>query len=151
MVLETSNVSSTFPSVRMVWSIFDGIDHAVILESENVWQHPTHCHHVLLQCTCTEAADYIEFVVKVAIVEIYNERMPAMHCCFGTCVSRFLVNFVAPPFPGIRDLLDPKKDNLKIHEDKVRLRRGWQFSSQLRNATQRRPEVCSSERSLRRT
>lgn len=52
---------------RMVWSIFDGIDHA---------------------------ADYIEFVVKVAIVEIYNER--------------------------IRDLLDPKKDNLKIHEDKAR-------------------------------
>ncbi|CAE7197799.1 unnamed protein product [Symbiodinium pilosum] len=52
---------------RMVWSIFDGIDHA---------------------------ADYIEFLVKVSIVEIYNER--------------------------IRDLLDPKKDNLKIHEDKAR-------------------------------
>mmetsp|Transcript_85527 Transcript_85527/g.151371 ORF Transcript_85527/g.151371 Transcript_85527/m.151371 type:complete len:713 (-) Transcript_85527:82-2220(-) len=52
---------------RMVWSIFDGIYHA---------------------------DDYIEFLVKVSIVEIYNER--------------------------IRDLLDPKKDNLKIHEDKAR-------------------------------
>eukprot|EP00931_Biecheleriopsis_adriatica_P100867 TRINITY_DN76109_c0_g1_i1.p1 TRINITY_DN76109_c0_g1~~TRINITY_DN76109_c0_g1_i1.p1 ORF type:complete len:719 (-),score=187.13 TRINITY_DN76109_c0_g1_i1:30-2186(-) len=52
---------------RMVFSIFDGIYHA---------------------------DDYIEFLVKVSIVEIYNER--------------------------IRDLLDPKKDNLKIHEDKAR-------------------------------
>jgi len=52
---------------RMVWSIFDGIYHA---------------------------DDYIEFLVKVSIVEIYNER--------------------------IRDLLDPKRDNLKIHEDKAR-------------------------------
>lgn len=52
---------------RMVWSIFDGIYHA---------------------------DDYIEFLVKVSIVEIYNER--------------------------IRDLLNPKKDNLKIHEDKAR-------------------------------
>ncbi|CAJ1446183.1 unnamed protein product [Effrenium voratum] len=52
---------------RMIWSVFDGI---------------------------SQAADYIEFVVKVSIVEIYNER--------------------------IRDLLDPKKDNLKIHEDKAR-------------------------------
>mmetsp|Transcript_57268 Transcript_57268/g.150719 ORF Transcript_57268/g.150719 Transcript_57268/m.150719 type:complete len:727 (-) Transcript_57268:56-2236(-) len=52
---------------RMVWSIFDGIYHA---------------------------DEHIEFLVKVSIVEIYNER--------------------------IRDLLDPKKDNLKVHEDKVR-------------------------------
>ncbi|CAE8640717.1 unnamed protein product, partial [Polarella glacialis] len=52
---------------RMVWSIFDGIYHA---------------------------DDHIEFLVKVSIVEIYNER--------------------------IRDLLDPKKDNLKVHEDKAR-------------------------------
>mmetsp|Transcript_77227 Transcript_77227/g.179104 ORF Transcript_77227/g.179104 Transcript_77227/m.179104 type:complete len:709 (-) Transcript_77227:358-2484(-) len=52
---------------RMVWSIFDGIYHA----DEN-----------------------IEFLVKVSIVEIYNER--------------------------IRDLLDPTKDNLKVHEDKAR-------------------------------
>jgi len=52
---------------RMVWSIFDGIYHA---------------------------DDHIEFVVKVSIVEIYNER--------------------------IRDLLDSKKDNLKVHEDKAR-------------------------------
>merc|ERR1712194_419597 len=37
---------------------------------------------------------HIEFLVKVSIVEIYNER--------------------------IRDLLDPKKDNLKVHEDKAR-------------------------------
>uniref|UniRef100_A0A7S4V310 Kinesin-like protein n=1 Tax=Alexandrium monilatum TaxID=311494 RepID=A0A7S4V310_9DINO len=52
---------------RMVWSIFNGIFHA----DEN-----------------------IEFLVRVSIVEIYNER--------------------------IRDLLDPKKDNLKVHEDKAR-------------------------------
>jgi len=52
---------------RMVWSIFDGIYHS---------------------------DDHIEFLVKVSIVEIYNER--------------------------IRDLLDPKKDNLKVHEDKAR-------------------------------
>lgn len=52
---------------RMVWSIFDGIYHA---------------------------DEHIEFLVKVSIVEIYNER--------------------------IRDLLDPKKDNLKVHEDKTR-------------------------------
>eukprot|EP00747_Dinoflagellata_sp_TGD_P117080 gnl/TRDRNA2_/TRDRNA2_172530_c0_seq2.p1 gnl/TRDRNA2_/TRDRNA2_172530_c0~~gnl/TRDRNA2_/TRDRNA2_172530_c0_seq2.p1 ORF type:complete len:677 (-),score=177.21 gnl/TRDRNA2_/TRDRNA2_172530_c0_seq2:306-2336(-) len=52
---------------RMVWSIFDGIYHA---------------------------DEHIEFLVKVSIVEIYNER--------------------------IRDLLDPQKDNMKIHEDKVR-------------------------------
>ena len=65
---------------RMVWSIFDGIDHVLGLENS------------LLTRIAHEAADYIEFVVKVAIVEIYNER--------------------------IRDLLDPKKDNLKIHEDK---------------------------------
>eukprot|EP00438_Fugacium_kawagutii_P022126 Skav211297 [mRNA] locus=scaffold1746:42363:47543:- [translate_table: standard] len=72
----------------MVWSIFDGIDHAVVLESGNIWQHLTQSHKVLLQCTCTEAADYIEFVVKVAIVEIYNERMPAVNCCFGTRKGR---------------------------------------------------------------
>mmetsp|Transcript_30689 Transcript_30689/g.60242 ORF Transcript_30689/g.60242 Transcript_30689/m.60242 type:complete len:726 (-) Transcript_30689:291-2468(-) len=52
---------------RMVWSIFDGIYHA---------------------------DESIEFLVKVSIVEIYNER--------------------------IRDLLNPKKDNLKVHEDKTR-------------------------------
>ncbi|CAK0859215.1 unnamed protein product, partial [Prorocentrum cordatum] len=52
---------------RMVWSVFDGI-----------------CH----------ADEHIEFLVKVSIVEIYNER--------------------------IRDLLDPNKDNLTIHEDKLR-------------------------------
>lgn len=52
---------------RMVWSIFDGIYHA---------------------------DEHIEFLVKVSIVEIYNERL--------------------------RDLLDPKRDNLKIHEDKAR-------------------------------
>jgi len=52
---------------RMVWSIFDGIYHA---------------------------DESIEFLVKVSIVEIYNER--------------------------IRDLLNPKKDNLKVHEDKSR-------------------------------
>jgi kinesin family protein 5 len=52
---------------RMVWSIFDGI---------------------------YNADEHIEFLVKVSIVEIYNER--------------------------IRDLLDPKKDNLKVHEDKAR-------------------------------
>eukprot|EP00429_Kryptoperidinium_foliaceum_P018086 CAMPEP_0176039054 /NCGR_PEP_ID=MMETSP0120_2-20121206/19358_1 /TAXON_ID=160619 /ORGANISM="Kryptoperidinium foliaceum, Strain CCMP 1326" /LENGTH=749 /DNA_ID=CAMNT_0017372449 /DNA_START=115 /DNA_END=2364 /DNA_ORIENTATION=- len=52
---------------RMVWSIFDGIYHA---------------------------DEHIEFLVKVSIVEIYNER--------------------------IRDLLDPKRDNLKVHEDKAR-------------------------------
>lgn len=52
---------------RMVWSIFDGIYHA---------------------------DEHIEFLVKVSIVEIYNER--------------------------IRDLLDPLKDNLKVHEDKAR-------------------------------
>jgi len=52
---------------RMVWSIFDGIYHS---------------------------DEHIEFLVKVSIVEIYNER--------------------------IRDLLDPKKDNLKVHEDKAR-------------------------------
>lgn len=52
---------------RMIASIFDGIYHA---------------------------DDSIEFLVKVSIVEIYNER--------------------------IRDLLDPKKDNLKIHEDKAK-------------------------------
>lgn len=51
---------------RMVWSVFNGIYHA---------------------------DEHIEFVVKVSIVEIYNER--------------------------IRDLLDRKKDNLKIHEDKT--------------------------------
>lgn len=51
---------------RMVWSIFDGI---------------------------YNADEHIEFLVKVSIVEIYNER--------------------------IRDLLDPKKDNLKVHEDKA--------------------------------
>lgn len=52
---------------RMVWSIFDGI---------------------------YNADEHIEFLVKVSIVEIYNER--------------------------IRDLLDPKKDSLKVHEDKAR-------------------------------
>lgn len=52
---------------RMIFSIFEGIYHA----DEN-----------------------IEFLVKITIVEIYNER--------------------------IRDLLDPKKENLKIHEDKTR-------------------------------
>jgi kinesin family protein 5 len=52
---------------RMVWSIFDGI---------------------------YNADEHIEFLVKVSIVEIYNER--------------------------IRDLLDPKKDNLKVHEDPAR-------------------------------
>jgi len=52
---------------RMVWSIFDGI---------------------------YNADEHIEFLVKVSIVEIYNER--------------------------IRDLLDSKKDNLKVHEDKTR-------------------------------
>jgi len=52
---------------RMVWSVFDGM---------------------------YRADEHIEFLVKVSIVEIYNER--------------------------IRDLLDPSKDNLKIHEDKAR-------------------------------
>jgi len=52
---------------RMVWTIFDGI---------------------------YNADDHIEFLVKVSLVEIYQER--------------------------IRDLLDPSKDNLKIHEDKAR-------------------------------
>lgn len=52
---------------RMVWSIFDGI---------------------------YNADEHIEFLVKVSIVEIYNER--------------------------IRDLLDPKKDNLKVREEKAR-------------------------------
>jgi len=52
---------------RMVWSIFEGIYHA---------------------------DEHIEFLVKVSIVEIYNER--------------------------IRDLLDPTKDNLQIREDAVR-------------------------------
>lgn len=52
---------------RMVWSIFDGI---------------------------YNADEHIEFLVKVSLVEIYNER--------------------------IRDLLDSKKDNLKVHEDKAR-------------------------------
>mmetsp|Transcript_49450 Transcript_49450/g.115632 ORF Transcript_49450/g.115632 Transcript_49450/m.115632 type:complete len:672 (-) Transcript_49450:83-2098(-) len=41
-----------------------------------------------------QSDENIEFLVKVSIVEIYNEH--------------------------IRDLLDQKKDNLKIHEDKVR-------------------------------
>mmetsp|Transcript_70841 Transcript_70841/g.169620 ORF Transcript_70841/g.169620 Transcript_70841/m.169620 type:complete len:674 (-) Transcript_70841:64-2085(-) len=41
-----------------------------------------------------QSDENIEFLVKVSLVEIYNEH--------------------------IRDLLDPKKDNLKIHEDKVR-------------------------------
>eukprot|EP00434_Breviolum_minutum_P023683 symbB.v1.2.020890.t1/scaffold1778.1/size101634/10 len=85
----------------MVWSIFDGIDHA---------------------------ADYIEFVVKVAIVEIYNERLPVMDFYGHVTMCMFFVmamswkkkpDFVRI-FPGIRDLLDPKKDNLKIHEDKAR-------------------------------
>eukprot|EP00928_Gymnodinium_smaydae_P033197 TRINITY_DN23843_c0_g2_i2.p1 TRINITY_DN23843_c0_g2~~TRINITY_DN23843_c0_g2_i2.p1 ORF type:complete len:718 (+),score=225.32 TRINITY_DN23843_c0_g2_i2:188-2341(+) len=52
---------------RMVWSLFDGI---------------------------YQAEEHLEFLAKVSIVEIYNER--------------------------IRDLLDPKKDNLKVHEDKAR-------------------------------
>ncbi len=39
-----------------------------------------------------EASEDIEFVVKVSMVEIYMER--------------------------IKDLLDPKKNNLKVHEDK---------------------------------
>lgn len=52
---------------RMVWSLFDGI-----------------CH----------SDEHIEFLVKVSIVEIYNER--------------------------IRDLLDPRRDNLRIHEDRAR-------------------------------
>lgn len=52
---------------RMVWSIFHGI---------------------------AAADEHIEFLVKVSIVEIYNER--------------------------IRCLLEPKKDNLKIHEDVTR-------------------------------
>jgi kinesin family protein 5 len=39
-----------------------------------------------------EAPDDIEFTVKVSMIEIYNEK--------------------------IRDLLDPKKVNLKIHESK---------------------------------
>ena len=38
------------------------------------------------------AAEEIEFTVKVSMIEIYNEK--------------------------IRDLLDPKKNNLKIHENK---------------------------------
>jgi kinesin family protein 5 len=38
------------------------------------------------------APENIEFMVKVAMAEIYNER--------------------------IKDLLDPTKDNLKIHEEK---------------------------------
>eukprot|EP00913_Durusdinium_trenchii_P007855 g7372.t1 len=71
---------------RMVWSIFDGIDHA---------------------------ADYIEFVVKVAIVEIYNERATRKHL-------RLSHPCVFSGTAGIRDLLDPKKDNLKIHEDKAK-------------------------------
>lgn len=41
-----------------------------------------------------QADEHIEFQVKVSIAEIYNER--------------------------IRDLLNPAKDNLKVHEDKVR-------------------------------
>merc|ERR1719326_985960 len=50
---------------RMVWSVFGGI---------------------------YSADEHIEFLVKVSVVEIYNER--------------------------ISDLLNPGKDNLKIHEDK---------------------------------
>lgn len=52
---------------RMVWTVFDGI---------------------------YNADEQIEFLVKVSLVEIYQER--------------------------VRDLLDPSKDNLKIHEDKAR-------------------------------
>eukprot|EP00928_Gymnodinium_smaydae_P099569 TRINITY_DN9540_c0_g1_i1.p1 TRINITY_DN9540_c0_g1~~TRINITY_DN9540_c0_g1_i1.p1 ORF type:complete len:710 (+),score=198.58 TRINITY_DN9540_c0_g1_i1:253-2382(+) len=52
---------------RMVWSIFDGI---------------------------YNADEQIEFLVKVSIVEIYNER--------------------------IRDLLNPAKQNMKVHEDPQR-------------------------------
>lgn len=63
--IEDKHAQGVIP--RMVWSIFNGIYHS---------------------------DEHIEFLVKVSIVEIYNER--------------------------IRDLLDPKKDNLKIHEDKAR-------------------------------
>ena len=38
------------------------------------------------------APEEVEFTVKVSMIEIYNEK--------------------------IRDLLDPKKNNLKVHEDK---------------------------------
>lgn len=38
------------------------------------------------------ASENIEFTVKVSMIEIYNEK--------------------------IRDLLDPSKDNLKVHEEK---------------------------------
>lgn len=61
----------------------------------------------------SEAADYIEFVVKVAIVEIYNERATRKHL-------RLSHPCVFSGTAGIRDLLDPKKDNLKIHEDKAK-------------------------------
>ncbi len=57
----------------MVWSIFDGIDH-VIASAQPLL--PT--SFVVETLNFTEAADYIEFVVKVAIVEIYNERLPVM-------------------------------------------------------------------------
>lgn len=59
-------------------------------------------------------------------------------------------------FTGIRDLLDPKKDNLKIHEDKVALATSTTLEPFFRGndiATMpckwSRPEVSSSERSLR--
>eukprot|EP00397_Hematodinium_sp_SG-2012_P003389 GEMP01003397.1.p1 GENE.GEMP01003397.1~~GEMP01003397.1.p1 ORF type:complete len:820 (+),score=149.34 GEMP01003397.1:289-2748(+) len=63
--LESTELQGIIP--RMVFQIFDGI---------------------------YNADDHIEFLVKVSILEIYQERL--------------------------RDLLDVKKDNLKIHEDKTR-------------------------------
>ena len=107
----------------------------------------------------TEAADYIEFVVKVAIVEIYNERLPVMgfhkSCDHVHVFCHGHVRF-CPIFPGIRDLLDPKKDNLKIHEDKAALATSTTLEPFFRwndIATMpckwSRPEVSSSERSLR--
>ena len=49
-------------------------------------------------------------MVKVSIVEIYNERAPALVSTRDPRIWQLA---------GIRDLLDPKKDNLKIHEDKA--------------------------------
>jgi len=64
-VIDSPELQGIMP--RMVWTVFDGIYHA---------------------------DEHVEFLVKVSLVEIYQER--------------------------VRDLLDPLKDNLKIHEDKAR-------------------------------
>ena len=104
----------------LLWIWQDGLVH--------LWRHwPCHsprtpCRYDLLQCHCAQAA---ELPLWKSTMNACLPCIAALPLPFGSLDSSWSSGFQVLPFfrvlPGIRDLLDPKKDNLKIHEDKVHL------------------------------